>query len=138
MKLSLKQLSEHSELPLRTIRYYIQRGLIPGPKGEKRGAYYSNDHLAQLLRIRQWQQAGLSLDAIGNVLQAKQDVPVAPKRPGSIEVRSHLVVADGVELAVAPDRAKLTQDQLRELFRAVQAAYADIQNENDSQSDARE
>ncbi len=123
MKLSLQQLSERADVPGRTVRFYIQKGLLPGPEGEKRGAYYTEAHLDDLLRIRQWQDAGLSLDAIASLLQARSEPPVAPVRPGAIEVRSHLIVADGLELVVAPERAGLTQAQLRSLFRSVEDAY---------------
>lgn len=126
MKLTLQQLADQADVPGRTIRFYIQKGLIPGPEGETRGAYYTETHLAELLRIRQWQDAGLSLDAIGGLLQAKSEAPVSPIRPGAVEVRSHLIVAEGIELVVSPDRAGITQTQLRQLFRAVQAAYADL------------
>jgi len=126
MKLSLQQLSDGSGVPGRTIRFYIQRGLIPGPAGEKRGAYYSEDHLSALLRIRHWQESGLSLDAIGDLLDARLEAPVSPARPGAVEVRSHLIIADGLELVVAPERAGLTQTQLRQLFRVVQAAHAEM------------
>ena len=132
MKLSLQQLSEQSGLPGRTIRFYIQKGLVPGPQGEKRGAFYTQAHLAELLRIRQWQETGLSLDAIAGLLQARREPPVAPARPGAMEVRSHLIVADGIELVVSPDRAGLTQVQLRRLFRAVQQAYSEL-DETDNQ-----
>ena len=124
MKLSLQQLSERTEIPVRTIRYYIQRGLVACPHGEKRGAFYTEGHLADLLRIREWQDTGLSLDAIADLLQARSHPPLAPSRPGAVEVRSHLIVADGLELMVAPERAGLTQTQLRQLFRQVQDAYA--------------
>lgn len=128
MKLNLEQLSEQAQVPGRTIRYYIQRGLLPAPEGEKRGAYYTQAHLAELLRIRQWQEAGLSLDAIAGLLQAKSEPPMAPARPGAVEVRSHLIVADGLEMVVAPERAGLTQTQLRSLFRTVQGAYEALRN----------
>lgn len=126
MKLSLQQLSEHAEVPGRTVRYYIQKGLLPAPEGEKRGAYYTDMHLAELLRIKQWQEAGLSLDAIAGLLKAKHQPPIAPARPGAVEVRSHLIVADGVELVISPERAQLTQTQLRHVFRIVQDAYEDV------------
>lgn len=121
-KLSLEQLADQAGLPGRTIRYYIQKGLIAGPEGEKRGAWYTEAHLSDLLRIRQWQDAGLSLDAIAGLLQAKREPPISPRRAGSIEVQSHLVVADGVELVVAPERAGLTQDEIRRLFQSVLSA----------------
>lgn len=124
MKLNLQQLGERADVPVRTIRFYIQKGLIGAPEGEKRGAYYTQAHLSDLLRIRTWQATGLSLDAISDLLQARSEPPVAPARPGAVEVRSHLIVSDGIELVVAPERAALTQSQLRALFRQVQAAYA--------------
>jgi DNA-binding transcriptional MerR regulator len=126
MKLSLQQLTDRTGISGRTIRYYIQRGLLPGPQGEKRGAWYGEGHLADLLRIQQWQSAGLSLEAIADLLMARREAPLSPARPGAIEVRSHLIVADGIEVVVAPDRAGLTQAQLRQLFLAVQAAYTGL------------
>jgi DNA-binding transcriptional MerR regulator len=126
MELSLQQLSSRADVPARTVRFYIQKGLLAPPQGAKRGAYYTEVHLAELLRIRQWQETGLSLDAIASLLAAKSEPPVEPARPGAVEVRSHLIVANGIELMVAPERAGLTQAQLRQLFRAVQASYADL------------
>ena len=130
-KLSLDQLSEQADVPGRTIRYYIQKGLIAAPLGEKRGAWYSEDHLSDLLRIRQWQESGLSLEAIAGLLQAKREPPIAPQRRGSIEVRSHLVVTDGIELTVAPERAGLTQAQVRRLFQGVLALLDEIKPSRD-------
>ena len=134
MKLSLQQLGERADVPGRTVRFYIQKGLLPGPEGEKRGAYYTESHLAELLRIRQWQEAGLSLDAIAGLLQARSEPPVEPARPGAIEVRSHLIVTDGLELVVAPERARLTQAQLRSLFRSVQDAYQALRDPHSPES----
>lgn len=133
MKLSLQQLSDRSELSGRTIRFYIQKGLVPGPEGETRGAFYTESHLAELLRIKTWQETGLSLDAIHDLLQARSAPPISPVRPGAVEVRSHLMVADGLELVVAPERSGLTQSQLRQLFRQIQDAYQQIVNAKDKQ-----
>ena len=129
MKLSLQQLSERADVPVRTIRFYIQKGLLAAPEGEKRGAYYTDGHLSDLLRIRKWQEAGLSLDAIADLLLARSEPPVAPARPGAVEVRSHLIVSDGLELVVAPERARLTTTQMRRLFLEVQALHARLLEE---------
>ncbi len=91
-----------------------------------RGAYDTEAHLADLLRIRQWQEPGLSLDAIAGLLMARSEPPVASLRAGAMEVRTHLILADGLELMVAPERARLTQAQLRVLFRQVQSVYAEL------------
>lgn len=124
MKLSLTQLSQQADVPERTIRFYISEGLVDRPEGEKRGAYYTARHLEQLLRARHWREAGLSLEAIAGLLHETGRPPVTPPRPGTVQVCSHLIVAEGVELVIAPDRAGLSAEQVRELFRTVQAAHA--------------
>lgn len=126
MKLSLQQLSEQADVPERSIRYYIQKGLLPRPHGETRAAWYDKDHLGSLLRIRTWQQQGMSLDAIADLLMAKSRPPEPAQRPGTVQLHSHLLVADGVELVVCAERAGLNQSQLRQLFHAVTAAYSEI------------
>ena len=56
------------DLPKRTVRYYMQIGLVDRPEGLNRGAKYYARHLEQLLGIRKWQEAGLSLDRIRELL----------------------------------------------------------------------
>ena len=126
--LSLDQLCVLAELPRRTVRYYIQLGLVDRPIGETRAAYYTDRHLEQLLTIRKWTDAGLSLERIRQLLEGADPAvpPPAPRRAGSVEVRSHLIVADGVELVIEPGRAGLKPEEVRKLFKSVLAAYGDI------------
>ncbi len=125
---SLDEISALAELPRRTVRYYIQSGLIDRPQGVGKGAYYTQRHVEQLLLVRKWQLAGLSLERIGELLkqQAAGPLPPTPRRAGTVEVWSHLVVADGVEITLEPSRAGLTPEQVRAFFRAVTQAYAQI------------
>jgi DNA-binding transcriptional MerR regulator len=48
----------------RTVRYYVQEGLVDPPAGRGRGGYYSDRHVAQLARIRRLQDEGYRLEAI--------------------------------------------------------------------------
>ena len=82
--------------------------------------------------MRKWQLAGLSLERIGELLkqQAAGPLPPTPRRAGTVEVWSHLVISDGVELNLEPSRAGLSPEQIRAFFRAVTQAYEQIhQNE---------
>jgi DNA-binding transcriptional MerR regulator len=45
----------------RTVRYYVQEGLIPPPLGLGRGNHYTPEHLEQLLRVKAMQENGRSL-----------------------------------------------------------------------------
>ncbi len=127
---SLEQIAALAELPRRTVRYYIQTGLVDRPEGLGKGAFYTPRHVEQLLEIRKWQLAGLSLERIGEILKDKsvESLPPTPRRAGSVEVWSHLVVADGVEVVLEPGRAHLTPEQVREFFRAVTRAYESVQS----------
>jgi DNA-binding transcriptional MerR regulator len=133
--LTLDEIAALAELPRRTVRYYIQSGLIDRPQGVGKGAYYTQRHVEQLLLVRKWQLAGLSLERIGELLkqQAAGPLPPTPRRAGTVEVWSHLVVADGVELTLEPGRAGLTPEQVRAFFRAVTQAYAQIHDSEEKE-----
>ena len=129
-RFSLEQLAALCELPARTVRYYIQRGLVDRPVGETRAAHYTQRHLDQLLTVRKWTRAGLSLERVQELLtDPVPAVPPRPRGPGTVEVWSHLVVDDGVELAVEPGRAGLRPEQVRALFDGVTRLMAEIRND---------
>ncbi len=124
---SLDELCALASLPRRTVRYYIQRGLVDRPVGETRAAYYTEKHLRQLLQIRNWSEAGLSLEAIGGLLADEATEPPLPRPTvGSVTVRSHLSVAPGIELVVDPGEAGMDPDGLRQLFTVIKKAHQDI------------
>ena len=135
---SIEEIAALTDLPRRTVRYYIQQGLVDRPIGEKRAAYYTALHLEQLLSIRKWQSAGLSLDRIRELLANPDDglLPAAQKRgPGTIEVWSHLVVTDGVEITLEPGRAGLNQSQIRSFFNGVTDLIKEIQKQGNDDAE---
>jgi DNA-binding transcriptional MerR regulator len=125
---TLEEIAALAELPRRTVRYYIQSGLVDRPQGTGKGAFYTRQHVEQLLLVRKWQLAGLSLERIGEVLKQQTDgpLPPAPRRAGTVEVWSHLVVADGVEITLEPGRAGLSPEQVRAFFRGVTQVYQQL------------
>lgn len=119
-----------ADLPVRTVRYYVQVGLVDRPEGETRAARYGGKHLEQLLLIKKWTAAGVSLDRIRELLQGEiAPVPPRQKAIGLVEVHSHLTVADGVELVIEPGRAGLSPEQVRHLIRGVMALFAQVTGE---------
>lgn len=124
--LSLEALSARTEVPLRTIRYYIQRGLVPRPRGEKKGAHYGPEHLDALLQIKRWIGAGMSLDRIHALLhegtpEPEQPLANRPDLPVSSFPTTRLVyrLAPGIEVVVDPDVAELSTQQLYNLYDAL-------------------
>ncbi len=53
----------------RTVRYYVEEGLLPPPRGRGRGAHFDDDHLVRLKLIRAMQLAGNELGVIGEYLK---------------------------------------------------------------------
>lgn len=120
---SIDDLCTLTALPKRTIRYYIQIGLVERPEGETRGARYHRRHLEQLLSIRHWTEAGLSLERIRTLLSGATAPPPPRERVGTVEVWSHFVVAEGVEVRVNPALAQMSPEQTKQFFAAVMTAY---------------
>ena len=121
------------ELPSRTVRYYIQIGLVDRPDGANRGARYGARHVEQLLTIRKWQAAGLSLERIRELLEEPSATapPTRVRGAGTVEVWSHLVVAEGVELHVESGISGLSPEELREFYRSVMAQFESIRARHD-------
>lgn len=132
---SLDEIAALVELPRRTVRYYIQTGLVDRPQGMGKGAYYTQQQVEQLLLVRKWQLAGLSLERIGEVMKQPSSgtLPPTPRRAGTVEVWSHLVVADGIELTLEPGRAGLSPEQVRAFFRAVTQAYEQLKDSEEKE-----
>jgi DNA-binding transcriptional MerR regulator len=80
--MTLVELSEQSSIPARTIRFYIARGLLPGPVKAGRGAVYEAGHIARLERIKQLQAEGRMLAEIVHEINggspAQATVPPTP------------------------------------------------------------
>lgn len=118
-----------ADMPVRTVRYYVQTGLVDRPEGETRAARYGAKHLEQLLLIKKWTAAGVSLDRIKELLRGEQaPIPPRPRAIGSIEICSHLTVTDGIEIVIEPGRAGLGPEQVRSFVKGVMAVYAEISN----------
>ena len=127
---SINELCLLADMPLRTVRYYVQQGLVDRPHGEKRGAWYDSHHLEQLLQIRKWSAAGLSLERIRELLHGEPpEVPERPKQVGAIQVKSHVWLGPGLELQVSAKDAGLSPEQLRQLIHAVTQAITPIKGE---------
>lgn len=143
-RLSIQDLVDLSGVSRRTIRYYVQRGLIPPPEGAGRGHYYTRGHLEQLQHVRAMQQAGHSLDEIaaligdvsdavdGMFLTLSAAAPTPEARPPLPEVSltTRIHVADGIELLVSPPSRVPEPRRLAALAASIRQIL-EIDGEND-------
>ncbi|WP_419656008.1 transcriptional regulator, MerR family [Desulfosarcina variabilis str. Montpellier] len=137
-KFTIDEICALVEMNKRTVRYYIQKGLVDRPEGIGKGAFYSHSHLEQLLAIRKWKAAGLSLERIQDILAGEKQgetgdrplPPPLPRKQGTVEVWSHMHVCDGIELHIEPKRAGLKPEQVRTLFKEVMNLAQKIREED--------
>ncbi len=68
MEFRIEELASKVGEKVDTIRYYQARGLLPRPRREGRTAVYSDEHVAVLRRIREYQAQGFTLALIERLL----------------------------------------------------------------------
>lgn len=134
---TLAELGILTEMSRRAIRYYIQIDLLDRPAGAGRGAYYTRQHLERLIEIRKWQKAGLSLDRIRELLDPEGETgltpPPKPRQSGSVEVWSHVLIDEGIELVLDPMRLDLSPEEVQRFAAAVMKHYEKIRSEKEKQ-----
>jgi DNA-binding transcriptional MerR regulator len=132
-RLSIEELADAAGLTRRGIRFYVQQGLIPAPHGVGRGKHYDKSHLDQLLRVRELQSSGHSLDEIRTLLTGdmpaearKSAVPVERAiRPAlRAQLWRRLRIIEGVELSFdaakfdpSPESLMALKEEIGKVFR---------------------
>ena len=101
----------------RTIRYYIQEGLLDPPAGRGRGGFYFDSHLKRLLEIRAHQDKGLKLAAI-------QELVKKGEGPGPLSVRELWVkypVDTGIEIHISRDLEEKERKKIAKIIRVAKS-----------------
>ncbi|MEI6670165.1 MAG: MerR family transcriptional regulator [Acidobacteriota bacterium] len=105
-RFGIDELADLGGVSRRTVRYYVQEGLLPAPLGVGRGRHYDQSHLDRLLRVKAAQQAGHCLDDIRtrstHGVARFAPAPASP-RPIPRSTWRRLDVAPGVQLHIAHD-----------------------------------
>jgi len=140
-KYTIAELAGLTGVSRRTVRFYVQRGLVPAPLGAGRGHYYTEDHLTRIRAIRQLQEHGLSLEEIEGRFRGKQPgiadlventllampslaEPAGPAPPEEEEEREpalwlRLPVGAGAEINIESGNYRLSPGRLKKLRKAV-------------------
>ena len=83
----IDELADLAGVTRRTVRYYVQEGLLPAPLGVGRGRHYGKEHREALLRVKALQERGLSLDDVRRALRGPRRAAAEP-RPASDAARA--------------------------------------------------
>ena len=100
----IEELASLGGVTRRTVRFYVQEGLLPAPEGLGRGRHYGPAHLSRLVAVRSMQERGMALPEIRRALdsggEATAGEATAPPWPAR-EAWVRLTLLPGVELHVA-------------------------------------
>jgi DNA-binding transcriptional MerR regulator len=130
---TIAELAELGGVSRRTVRYYVQEGLIPPPAGLGRGAHYHRDHLEALLRVKSMQERGLMLEEIRLELTSGKARAARAEKPLSVS-RSHwsrIEVLPGLEIHVESRRQLPPPGQLEELLEWCRAHFRNKWEDHD-------
>jgi DNA-binding transcriptional MerR regulator len=126
--ISLNELAEKSGVPERTIRYYISRGLIPGPVRGGRAAEYTQEHLAGIQNVRRLQSGGMTLAEIEHQFaqHASRRSTIAPESWSMYRISTDVTVQ--VRNGLSPWRVKQLRSAIARL--AIELATNNDHQEN--------
>ena len=112
---TIDELNQLTGVPPRTIRLYVQRGLIPPATGRGRGSHYSGVHLAGIQRVQDLKRAGKTLDDIREAMLRQEGTTMSQEDAAQRRGGRILLADEGIWLEVGPGVALPTPDALDRL-----------------------
>ena len=122
---TIEQLAELTGYSRRTIRYYIQQGLLEPPAGRGRGGFYFDSHLQKLHEIRERQEKGLRLAAIQELGRTDAEPVLPPER----DVWIRYTVIPGIEFHIQRNLEESHGRRIMEIIRIIKSLLKGEQNE---------
>jgi len=105
VRLRVEDLASSTSTSVDTIRFYQKRRLLPPPEREGRLAWYGEEHVARLGRIRDLQRQGFSLAVIRRLLDGELDAtdePLAAAVAGAVAAEGTLTLDELAERSQVP------------------------------------
>lgn len=117
---SLDELEELTGIAKRTIRFYIQKGLVEAPFGARRTPRYTSKHLEQLLLVKQFKAAGLNLSKIAESMSSgPESLTQKTMNAGEVNVISRVHISPGIALDIDRQQSDLSEEAIRNLADAI-------------------
>ncbi len=110
---NIEVLAKLTELTKRTIRYYIEIGLLTPPIGNCRASYYTDCHLKRLDQIKTWSEQGIPLNQMKSIISAETHILDYEL---VIDNWSRLDICDDVELSFKSEKFDLEDLKKISLF----------------------
>lgn len=116
-KYTIQELSVLTGFSIRTIRYYVQEGLIDPPAGRGRGGFYFDSQLNQLRQIKSLQEKGMKLSSIVQYFKGSDVQEATYAR----DVWVKYEIAPGLEINVRRDVEEREGKKVLEIIRTAKS-----------------
>jgi DNA-binding transcriptional MerR regulator len=118
--LDLPELADRAGVSIRTVRYYIQQGLLQEPEARGPGAHYTEEHLDRLLLIKRLQKEHLPLAEIRKAIQSGAAETAIPRSAGDY-VRS-VLGKHHVDVVMSSPPTQLQEEPVRSQWERITLA----------------
>ena len=112
---TIDDLTRMTGVTRRTVRFYVQRGLIPPPTGRGLGRHYGEEHLAGIQRVQNLKRTGKTLDDIGEAMLRPEWTTASQEHAAQRRGGRILLAEEGIWLEVGPGVALPPPDALDSL-----------------------
>ena len=132
-KYTIKELSELTGISRRTIRFYIQEGILEPPAGRGRGGFYFDSHLKKIEEIRRLRFSGMGLESIRRYFAEREK---DSEKTGSLlelkrEVWVEYMVIDGIKICINRRYEKDYKKKIIELLKITEQLFNSDFGKND-------
>lgn len=126
---SIGEVAEMTGIPRRTIRFYVQQGLLAPPCGAGRGHFYTDEHIKRLAEIRTLQEGGLALrDIAARLSEGKGETAVrdAAVPLMAAEPWMRFLMAPGCEIHLQAGVCRMTASRYERLQHAIRSIFPEL------------
>lgn len=126
---SIGEVAEVTGVPRRTIRFYVQQGLLAPPCGAGRGHFYTDEHVKRLAEIRTLQEGGLALRNIAARLsEGKRNAAVRDDTVpfSAAEPWMRFLVAPGCEIHLQTGVCRMTPSRYERLQSSIRSIFPEL------------
>lgn len=123
----LDELARATGMSARTVRYYVQRGLLPAAAFRGKDTAYGHEHLVRLRAIRRLQEAFFPLDAIAAELEGRPLVEIERIADGKVALASAPASRATAEGAAPSARATPDEDPRLAIMREASRVFRRIE-----------
>ena len=112
---TIQELCESTGYSRRTVRDYVEIGLVDPPSGRGRGGFYNDSSVNKLMQIKSLQEKGMNLAAIIDYFKGEKTVDQSYLRDVWIKYE----IVPGIEVSVRRD---VEEREGRKVFEIVRVA----------------